>query len=140
MRRKGAALLAFTAFCLTGCTDSTVGIINGTITVDGVPASTGSISFAPVDGKTAPAGAMIENGEYTATVPVGTSKVEVRVPVAVGETKIYDTDDSPIQEILVESLPAKYNDETELTYEVVPGRSEKNFDFAGRKLKKSKKK
>lgn len=125
--------IAVSLISLAGCTDSNVGFVSGTITVDGEPAKTGSISFAAEDGKTAPAGGMIEDGGYEVKLPVGVSRVEIRVPRVIGQTKIYNTEDSPIQDIMEESLPAKYNDETELSYDVPSGKSEKNFDLTSKK-------
>ena len=131
--RPFVVLCGLVVLSLVGCTDSSVGVVSGTIMIDGEPASTGSISFAPTDGKTAPAGGLIEEGRFEVTLPVGTSRIEIRVPRIIGKTKIYNTDDSPIQDIMEESLPAKYNDETELTYDVPPGKSEKNFELTEKK-------
>ena len=60
-------------------------------------------------------------------MPFGSYLVQIRVPKIVGQTKIYDTPDSPIQDVMAESLPPWYNDETELTAEFVEG--ETNLDF-----------
>lgn len=136
LKRTLAACGLVLALLSVGCTDNNVGIVSGTVMIDGEPASTGSISFAPTDGKTAPAGGMIEEGRFEVTLPVGTSRIEIRVPRIIGKTKIYNTEDSPIQDIMEESLPAEYNDETELTYDVPPGKSEKNFDLTAKKKSK----
>lgn len=118
-----------------GCGDSTTGIVTGTVTVDGEPVS-GAITFAAVDGKTGPAGGPIVDGLYTATVPVGMSKVAIRVAKVIGTQKLYDTPDSKIHELTDEMLPPKYNDESELTYEIPSGKSTKNFDIELPKRKK----
>ena len=115
---------------LTGCADPNVGQVSGAIIVDGSPAKTGSISFIPVDGRSTTAGAVIENGRYQATVRVGDKRIEIRVPRVVGEQKIYDTPDSPIQQVMEESLPAKFNDESELIYKVLSGRATKDFELS----------
>ena len=39
-------------------------------------------------------------------------------------------DDSPVQPIMKETLPAKYNDDTELQLDVKPGNTVKNFELA----------
>jgi len=124
-------------FCLTlsgmiqfiGCSDPTQGILSGSVTVDGNPAESGAISFIPVGGRGTTAGAIIEQGKYKATVPVGDVRIEVRVPKVVGEKKIYDTPDSPVQQVMEESLPARFNDESELAYDVPSGKSIKDFDL-----------
>ncbi len=102
---------------IAGCAKSNMGVVTGTISVDGSPAKSGSIAFMPVNRKSSTAGAEIVDGHYTAKVPFGAAKVEIRVPKAVGQKKLYDTPNSPLKQLLAESLPRKYNDETELKVE-----------------------
>jgi hypothetical protein len=114
---------------MTGCGGNpNRGNVAGTVTVDGQPA-TGAISFMPVDGKAPSTGGSIEAGRFAVEVPFGTSKVAIRVPKVVGQRKLYDTPNSPVQPVMDESLPAKYNDATELTIEVKPGDNPQNFDL-----------
>lgn len=122
------ALLAAAAVA-GGCADDKTAEVTGTISVDGNPAEKGSISFVPADGKSPTAGSEIKNGKYAAKVPLGTAKVQVRVPKVVGKKKLYNTPDSPVQDILEEALPGRYNDKTELQYEVKPGKNEKDWDL-----------
>ena len=133
MHRVRLVSFVLLVVCTTGCTDPTIGVVRGTVTIDGELAKTGSISFFPVDGNGQTAGAAIVDGAYEATVSVGICRVEIRVPKKVGEIKIYDTPDSPIQDDMRESLPPKYNDESELQYEVQPGKSEKDFELSTKK-------
>jgi hypothetical protein len=63
-------------------------------------------------------------------VPIGNSKIEIRVPKVVGKKKLYDTPDSPVQDLMAETLPEKYNEKTELTFEVKPGTNEKNWELS----------
>ena len=114
---------------LIGCGDPTQGTVSGVVSVDGEAAASGSISFFPVDGKGRVTGGTIEQGAYEVQAPVGTVRVEIRVPRAVGERKVYDTPDSPVKTLFDESLPARYNDESELTYLVEPGSAVKNFEL-----------
>ncbi len=107
----------------------TQGEVSGVVMVDGKPAATGAIAFIPVDGKSPTAGAEIKDGKYTAKVPFGTAKVEVRVPKVVDKRKLYDTPDSPWQPVMVEVLPPKYNDESELRFEVKPGMNQKDWNL-----------
>lgn len=124
-------------FCLfgvmamaVGCSEGPpMGDVTGTVTINGVPANTGSISFFPVDGKSVTTGTKIEGGKYSAQVPVGKVKVEIRVSKVVGRKKLYDTPNSPVQEILHEVLPPKYNDRTEIELDVQPGENQKNYDL-----------
>jgi hypothetical protein len=110
-----------------GCAEPTSGVVTGVVSVDGAPAKSGSIAFFPTNGKSRTAGAEIVDGQYTAEVALGTSKVEIRVPKVVGERKLYDTPNSPIKQLMAESLPAKYNDESELTLDVQPGEHQHDF-------------
>ena len=118
------------AMLAAGCSKGPpMGEVTGTITVDGTPAKIGSISFFPIDGKSGTAGAAIKEGKYTADVPVGKVKVEIRVSKIVGEKKLYDTPDSKVQPIMEEVLPPKYNDRTELELDVQPGTNKRNYDL-----------
>ena len=128
MNRWNFLLLAL--LLATGCGIENVGIVSGTVNVDGSPALDGSIVFVPTDGKHAPAGGPITDGVFKVTAPTGPSKVEIRVPKIVGKIRIYNTKDSPIQDDMRESLPPRYNDETELTYDIPSGESEKNFEVS----------
>jgi hypothetical protein len=114
---------------IAGCGKSNVGIVNGTVTIDGLPAKSGSIAFFPLDRKSPTAGAEIRDGLYEARVPLGTSKVEIRVSKVVGQKKLYNTPNSPVQPLLAEILPAKYNDQTELTLDVKPGKNTQDYQL-----------
>jgi hypothetical protein len=120
------AVAALAAGCAKG---PPMGEVTGTVTVNGTPANTGSVSFFPVDGKAGTAGAVIEAGKYTAQVPVGKAKVQIRVSKIVGKKKLYDTPNSPVQSIMQEVLPPKYNDQTEIELDVQRGKNQKDFDL-----------
>jgi hypothetical protein len=115
---------------IAGCEKSNIGTVSGTIAIDGSPVKSGSIAFFPVDRKSPTCGAEIHDGLYTAKVPLGTSKVEIRVSKVVGQKKLYNTPNSPVQPLLAEVLPAKYNDQTELTLDVKPGRNQQDYQLA----------
>ncbi len=132
MRRIGLFGGLFFAFFLAGLGCSTgppMGTVTGTITVDEEPAEMGAITFIPADGKSPTTGGAIKEGKYSVQVYVGKSRVEIRVPKVVGQVKIYDTPDSPIQDDMRETLPAKYNDKTELTIDVKRGLNEKDWNL-----------
>jgi hypothetical protein len=123
-------MLVAAAVLLAGCAKSDKGVVTGRVTVDGAAVKTGSIAFFPVNRKSTTAGAEIVDGEYRAVVPLGTFKVEIRVPKVTGQKKLYDTPNSPVQPILAESLPAEYNDQTKLTLEVQAGENLKDYELA----------
>jgi hypothetical protein len=113
-----------------GCSKpATTAEVSGSVTVDGEPAETGAIGFFSVDGKSPTSGGEIKEGRYTAQVPFGKMKVEVRVPKVVGHQKLYDTPDSKTQPVMQETLPEKFNDQTELRIDVQPGTNEHDFDL-----------
>ncbi|HKB04588.1 MAG TPA: hypothetical protein VKD90_20360 [Gemmataceae bacterium] len=125
-----AAALAVLA--LVGCGDDgpTTAEVTGTVSVNGqTPAAGSSITFIPADGKSQTTGALIEDGKYAVRVPVGTAKVEIRVPRPVAKPGRKTEGPGPGGDIIEESLPPRYNDETELTFEVKKGKNEKNWDL-----------
>jgi len=126
-----AALALGTCFA-AGCSEPRLGTVSGTIVVDGAPAEIGSIAFFPLDGQAATSGAAVEQGRYQAVVPLGKSKVEIRVSKVVGQKKLYDAPDSPVQAVMAEVLPPRYNDASELAIDVVPGPQQRDFDLTTR--------
>lgn len=137
MRSLRAGLAAGLFALALGCAGGpATGDVSGTITVDGqVPADGSSINFIPTDGKAPTAGATLDKGKYTAKVPVGTSKVQIWVPRPVGGAPKPKAKDGYQTEgqIVEESLLEKYNEKTELTFEVKPGRQEKNWEVSAKK-------
>jgi hypothetical protein len=126
---------AIAVFCwfvaVAGCDNGVAGRsrVQGTVTVNGAPPASGAIAFTPVDGAAPTAGGQIVDGKYSVDVPIGKSKVAIRVPRVVGQRKLYNTPDSPVQPLMEESLPAEYNDETELTLDVKPGETQGDYDL-----------
>lgn len=129
VNQRWLGIIACLLIVVAGCSEPTHGIVRGQVTIDGAAPALGSIAFFPTDGKSSTAGGEILNGTYTSKVPLGTSKVEIRVSKVVGKQKLYDTPDSPVQPVLEEVLPPKYNDASELVVEVKKGTNEQNFDL-----------
>jgi hypothetical protein len=123
------ALFLFGCLMIPGCGAPTVGDVSGNVTVDGEPAKSGSIAFFAVDGMSSTAGGAITDGQYAVRVPPGECRIEIRVSKVVGEKKLYDAPDSPVQPILAEVLPPKYNDDSELTFDVKPGKQKHDFNL-----------
>jgi hypothetical protein len=103
--------------------------VQGTVQVDGKPLEKGWIIFVPADGKTKTAGGEIKGGHYSVKVPVGTMKVSISAPQVVGKKKLYDTPDSPEQDVTSEALPPRYNRQSDLTLDVKPGTNPKDYDL-----------
>lgn len=140
LARRAAAGFALAALlALAGCGGSATGDVSGTVTVDGkTPAEGSSITFVPAEGtKSAGGGQLIENGKYAVKLPTGKYKVEIRAPRSLKGAKAAPAGDGPQPggpgpggpANIEESLPAKYNDKTELTFEVNAGANEKNWDL-----------
>jgi hypothetical protein len=47
----------------------------------------------------------------------------------VGQRKLFDTPDSPTQDVLRETIPAKYNTQSELIEEIEPGSRQLHFEL-----------
>jgi hypothetical protein len=129
-RFVGAAGLIAAVLAVAGCGDATTGEVTGTVTMDGRPPPVGSsITFTPADGKSAGAGAVIESGKYATKVPVGTSKVQVRVPKFAAEKAPQAGPGGGGERVVGDQLLADDKGQTEFTYEVTPGKQEKNWNL-----------
>ena len=128
--------VALATILAVGCdTGPTMGVVSGTITIDGEVAPVGSsITFIPTEGAGPTAGAMVEEGKYTAEVPVGTSKVEIRAPRELGirfaQREGPGSEEAGGTGQIRESLPPRYNDNTELTFDVQKGENLKDWDLS----------
>jgi hypothetical protein len=121
------ALLTVIVVAMGGCGPVT-GTVSGTVTVDGKPAATGVISFIPADNtKAPPVTAEIKAGQYSAEAKTGPKIVQISVPVVTGQRKEYNGPDAPLVDITEESVPARYNSETELVFEVKRGSNQKDW-------------
>jgi len=123
------AVWLLAAALLGGCgrAEPAKGFVSGVVTLDGKPLERGSVLFVSADNTLPSSSGEIKDGAYRAEVYVGPMNVQVLSPRVVGKRKLYDTPDSPVRDVTEESIPAKYNTHTELTYEVKPGEQEKNF-------------
>lgn len=133
MTERSVAIRAclFAMSLASGCAEPTTGRVSGVVTVDGQPA-TGSIALFPVDGRSPTAGAEIAAGAYEAEAAFGEFRVEIRVPKIVGQKRLYDAPDSPMKSLMEETLPAHYNDQTELRLEIKPGENRQDFNLTTR--------
>jgi hypothetical protein len=128
---RSVMLLLLVASLIVGCGEPKLGEVSGTITYDGKIVEQGSIAFIPVDGKGPTAGSAIKDGKYLAQkVSVGTAKIRIMGAKVTGQKKMFDDPDSPLVTTSEEYLPCKYNKQTELTFDVLPGVQIKDFDLA----------
>jgi hypothetical protein len=123
-------ILAVLGYCLAGCTsDSSQGNVEGTVTLDGQPLTSGIIRFVPVDGRSPTADATITEGAFSLKMPVGAKRVQIMAPKVVGKRQMYQTPDSPTVDIVEELLPARYNVRSELTIDVKPGTQQGDYEL-----------
>jgi hypothetical protein len=122
------------AVCLvSGCGGNNRFRAYGKVTYQGAPVKSGIISFIPEDGQASAGGSPINEGMYDIPVPpglpAGTYKVSISVP-KVGKGAVKEMDGPGTGGDTGESLPAKYNANTELRATIKPGAStEFNFDL-----------
>jgi len=108
-------------------------VMEGMITLDGVPVRKGAIQLRPVDGKGQTAGNGVVDGRYRMECSLGTMKVIVNWPQANG--KMLDPGGSgQMIDRYVESVPPKYNEKSELTVTITPGLNKHDFTFEGSTL------
>src|SRR5256885_1317330 len=96
LRRPGCRALLGSVLALGLCVAGGCGksapsevTIRGKVKWNGEPVSKGRIDFFPVEGKTRTAGALITDGAYEVTVPVGKHRVEIYWPKEVGQKPMY---------------------------------------------------
>jgi len=112
---------------MVGCGDSPepTYTVTGTVTLDGTPLPSGEILFQSDEDLKAgrpPAVGKVENGKYEVKATVGKHKVEISSRKETGPKD--ETGVAPA----TETIPAKYNEKTELTADVKANDSNK-FDF-----------
>ena len=115
-----------TTVLAAGCGPA-LGTIAGNVTLDGQPLDKGVISYVPADSLGSPATANIVNGKYEIQAIAGNKFVQISAPFVIGTRKEYEGADAPLVEITEERLAAKYNSQTELTFEVKPGANAKDW-------------
>jgi hypothetical protein len=135
LARVAAAFAAgvVAAAAAAGCGGPAAGEVAGLVTLDGTPVGSGAISFIPADGKAPTAGGAIVDGKYNvANVPVGTAKVVINGSKVVGKKALYGPG-SPERATYGELLPDRYNDKSELTFEVKHGPQTKDWELSSKK-------
>lgn len=99
--------------------------VTGSVSLDGKPVTSGQIIFHDVAGVEKAYAGVIEDGEFSFPSTTGQKKVSITSPQEVAGSSIIVggtpgdpvSAENPAPQIL-ESIPAKYNDQTELTANV----------------------
>ncbi len=111
-------------------------VVEGQITLDGIPVRKGAIQLIPADGKGQTAGTGVVDGRYRMEASPGTMKVIINWPQANG--KMMDPGGSgQMTDRYVESVPPQYNEKTELTVAVKPGVNKHDFAIKGSTLRQA---
>lgn len=135
-QRVFALALCSLAALLLGCGgEKGMGQVSGKVTVDGqIPAAGSSITFFPTEGSARSAGALLVDGNYSVSVPTGESRVEIRIPRPVVSEAPVVAKKGPGSDagsgMITESLPKKYNDDSELKLKVVGGENKKDWEVS----------
>lgn len=114
--------------CFCGCdAGPELGLVSGTITINGVPVEQATITFTPVDGQSAFA-RTDANGFYELQFSGGKRGTLLGENYISIETGHFGTDERGELVEYPEQLPSKYNSESEIVREVKAG--SQVFDFA----------
>ena len=125
------AYLAFLLLAVAGCDSGpAVGTVTGAITLDGQPVDGGLIRLEPVDGNSQPADCIVKGGRYSVIMPVGEKKVQIYWTKTSSPGKL-DTASQGSEQV-VALIPARYNDQTTLTYAVEKGQATKDWALTSR--------
>lgn len=113
-------LLALLVVLVSGCSKGKpIGDVHGKVTLNGQPLAEGAVRFIPVNGDTAATGGLIREGAFRVEVPVAKQRVEI-------SSNTVDKEKTPpnatADQIVMKSLvPPKYNSQSDVTLDVVPG-------------------
>lgn len=123
------ALLLFALAGMTGCGGTSqpdVGLVTGTVTMDGQPLENAAVVFSPTNGRPS-MGITDSSGQYELTYirdTKGAIPGTHQVRITTVEESVPDDYSGPA---FRETIPIKYNAETTLVADVKPG--ENTFDF-----------
>lgn len=123
------ASLAVLCVMTVGCYASRP-VLEGTVTLDGVPIEKGTIMLVPADGKGPTAGCGIEAGKYSMQASLGTMKVVISAPRKNGKMPDpMSPNTGAMIDRYTDSVPDRYNANTELEFTVKPGMNKHNFEL-----------
>lgn len=99
----------------------------GRVTLDDRPGADGDFNFRPVGDATPTASGVVKDGEYTAEAPVTRMRVSATAPKVTGQRKAYNTPGSPLADVVIERIPARYNVNSDLVFDITSDTNELNF-------------
>ncbi|MCA8988334.1 MAG: carboxypeptidase regulatory-like domain-containing protein [Planctomycetaceae bacterium] len=123
------------AICIIGCGGSSdqpeLGQVKGKVTLDGQPVADATVFFWPADGGRTVSTTTDANGDYELKYvgdDKGTKVGKNKVRVSTQRDGDSDEDGNPT-EPRKETIPAKYNTETQLEFDVTPGENVINLEL-----------
>jgi len=139
--------LAVGVAVLSGCGDKYDGRVGvtGSVTLEGAPLDTGTITFEPFDGRGSASGADITNGQYSIERKSGLKPGKYRVMITSGDGKTPASEEEAggpggANIVSVDRIPPEYNERTQQEVEIKADGANK-FDFAipkAREIRKGK--
>ena len=125
----GLLLLTMAVGCGGGATGPELFPVEGTVTMDGQPLANAWVVFYPESKDRPSKGTTDANGHYTLQwASSGAGAVAGKHKVFIGTKQDVDAEGNEVPDAK-ETVPAKYNDETELSAQVDGSESTFNFDL-----------
>ena len=142
IQRNGNRLISVALVCVyavtltLGCGKTGTQEISGLVTLDGSPLAEGQVEFSPIQPTKGPtAGAAIQNGQFVVPAVAnglivgGVYKVSISAMVGSGKFIRNPVAPGGKSEALKESIPARYNESSELQITVSAIADENKHDF-----------
>ncbi|MFM8495533.1 MAG: hypothetical protein ACKOEM_08410 [Planctomycetia bacterium] len=135
---RGRSLLVCLApalVVLAGCGGNGGATVSGTVTLDGVPLGKGSLEFRNLQGTGIVALVPIADGAFhvaaDAELPPGTFRIVINSPQKSGRQIPAGSPAPPgtMVDEVIESIPRRYNEASELERTVAPGPNTLDFDL-----------
>ena len=108
--------------------------VDGSVSVDGVPVESGSITFVPIEGTSGhSAGGVIESGRYSISATdgplIGVNNVAITGRRKTGKKIPVPGTENVMMDETVDVVPARYQTGKELEREILPGTNTLDFDL-----------
>jgi len=115
--------------CVVGCGASGLTPVGGAVTVDGQALAEGTIHFAPADGQGPSQAALIREGRYSTDLQRMNYKVQIFAPKPAKVVAKLDENGPGGGPRMEETLPPRYNVNSELTLAVSGPTKTANFEL-----------